>query len=80
VPGANAAGVTRALLEQDASAQLARRPSVYSLMDDSTLMRAVLELERTCSQPAMTSAPASIRTGYLDALDAARNELTRRKV
>lgn len=55
------------------------RPNVYSMMADPVLERAVADLERACSQPAMQSAPAAIRVGYLDALDQARAELDRRR-
>lgn len=53
--------------------------SRYRLMDDDTLVAAIADLERTCSQPRLDFLPADEREAYLSDLDRARAELERRR-
>lgn len=57
----------------------ARAFKAYRLMPDDVLAGAVSHLERMLSQPGMQDAPAAVRAGYLEALDAARAEVERRR-
>lgn len=57
------------------------RPSVYALMSDNVLERAVANLERIVSQFPYSSGPIAdaVRAGYEAALDQARAEIERRR-
>lgn len=56
-----------------------RRPSVYALMDDDVLARAIADLERIVSGFAFRAVDAAVRAGYEDELDRARAEAERRQ-
>jgi hypothetical protein len=58
---------------------MSKQLSPYKLMADDTVVAAIANLERICSQPRFEYLPAAVRQSCLDELDRARAELERRR-